>query len=104
MSPRATESERGLQPAQRRKLAWWIERLKTDGFAGDQIQKRLIPAGLTASHGLPAPLGNLWRFELPLAHRALYTLQQTPTENSVVFILEILNHKEYDRLFGYRTS
>lgn len=93
-----------MQPAQNRKLGWWIERLKGDGFAGDQIAKRRIPQLLAARHGLPPPLENLWRFELPREFRGLYTIQQTTTEGSVAFILEILDHKEYDGLFGYRTS
>lgn len=93
-----------MQPGQHRKLEWWIERLRSDGFAGDQIAKRRIPQPLAARHGLPPPLDNLWRFELPLGFRGLYTIQQTATEGSVAFILEILDHKEYDKLFGYHTS
>lgn len=83
-------------------MAWWIARLKTDAFAGDQIPKSRIPAQLAARNGLKGPVTNAWRFELPLAFRAIYTIQSSPGTGAVALILEILSHKEYDRLFGYR--
>ncbi|HKZ48540.1 MAG TPA: hypothetical protein VJ397_07125 [Thermoplasmata archaeon] len=102
LSPRAVAAERSLQPKQRRKLAWWVDRLKLDVFAGDQIPKARIPRSLAARHGLPAPPGNAWRLELPLAFRVVYTIQSSVALGPVVLILEVLSHKEYDRLFGYR--
>ena len=101
MGPRAVAAEKALQPKQRRKLEWWIARLKQDAFAGDQIPKARIPPQLAARSGLPVPIANAWRFELPLAHRGVYTVQSTPGIGAVVLILEILSHKDYDRLFGY---
>jgi hypothetical protein len=82
-------------------LAWWIARLKEDAFAGDQIPKDRIPAALAARSGLPGPLSNAWRFELPLAFRGIYTVQSAPGTGAVVLLLEILSHGEYDRLFRY---
>lgn len=102
MGPRALSAEAELQPKQRKKLQWWIARLKQDVFAGDQIPKDRVPIELAARSGLPSPLTNAWRFELPLAYRGVYTVQSTPGVGSAVLILEILSHKEYDRLFGYR--
>jgi len=37
-----------------------------------------------------------------MAYRGVYTVQSAPGAGTVVLILEILSHKEYDRLFGYR--
>ena len=92
----------GLQPKQTKRLDWWIARLKQDAFAGDPIPKDRIPAQLALRSGLPPPLSNAWRFELPLAFRGVYTVQSSPGTGTVVLVLEILSHKEYDRLFGYR--
>jgi len=102
LGPRARSAEVRLQPKQRKKLQWWIARLKQDVFAGDQIPKSRIPAELAARSGLPSPLTNAWRFELPLAFRGVYSVQSAPGVGTMVLIVEILSHKEYDRLFGYR--
>ncbi len=91
-----------MQPKQIRKPSWWIERLKHDAFAGDQIPKNRISPQLATRSGLNPPLSNAWRFELPLAFRGIYTVQSTPGIGTVVLILELLSHKEYDRIFGYR--
>ena len=95
-------AEQKLTQKQLKKLEWWIGRLKADAFAGDQIPKSLIPPALAARSGLRLRLSNVWRFELPLAYRGIYTVQSWPGIGTVVLMLEILSHKEYDRLFGYR--
>jgi hypothetical protein len=102
LGPRALAAEPRLHPKQRKKLAWWIERLKADAFAGDQIPKDRFPAQLASRSGLPSAPTNAWRFELPLAFRGIYTVQSSPGTGTLVLVLEILSHKEYDRLFGYR--
>jgi len=102
LGPRAVEAEKGLTPKQRKKFAWWIARLKQDAFAGDQIPKDRIPARLSERSGLPSRLTNAWRFELPLAFRGVYTVESASGLGTLVLIMEILPHKEYDRLFGYR--
>jgi len=76
--------------------------LKHDAFAGDQIPKDRISQRLASRNGLPAPVSNAWRFELPLAYRCVYSVQSAPGIGTVVLVLEILSHKDYDRLFGYR--
>lgn len=101
MGPRARPAEATLQPKQKKKLRWWIERLRQDAFAGDQIPKDRIPSQLATRSGLAPPLSNAWRFELPLAFRGIYTVQSSPGTGTVVLILEVLSHREYDRLFGY---
>ena len=77
-------------------------RLKEDAFVGDQIPKDRIPLELATRSGLSSPLTSAWRIELPLAYRGVYTVQSAPGVGTMVLILEILSHKEYDRLFGYR--
>jgi len=102
IGPRARAAEVEPQPKQRKKPQWWALRLKEDAFVGDQIPKDRIPIQLATRSGLPAPLTNAWRFELPLADRGVYTVQSAPGIGTVVLVLEILSHKEYDRMFGYR--
>ena len=77
-------------------------RLKEDAFVGDQIPKDRIPLELATRSSISSPLTNAWRFELPFAYRGVYTVQSAPGVGTVVLILEILSHKDYDRLFGYR--
>ncbi|HLF06938.1 MAG TPA: hypothetical protein VI893_07205 [Thermoplasmata archaeon] len=95
------DAETRLEPKQRKRLEWWIGRLKGDAFAGDQIPKDRIPDGLATRNGLKPPLTNAWRFELPLAYRGVYTVQSSLERDVRVIILEVLSHKEYDRLLGY---
>ena len=102
ISARVEEAHRALGASQRRKLDWWFLRLKQDVFAGDQIPKDRIPAALAGRNGLPFPLTNAWRVELPGAYRAIYTVQPSAARHPIVLVLEVLSHKDYDRLFGYR--
>jgi hypothetical protein len=102
LSPRAARAESQLERKQQRKLDWWSSRLKRDPFAGDQIPKARIPSALADRSGLPRQPSNARRFELPLATRGIYTVSGHPALGVVVIILEILSHKEYDHLFGYR--
>ncbi len=71
--------------------------LKSNFRYGDSIAKKLIPKEYIIKHNTI----NLFRIELPLFWRMLYTV--THDENSIiVFILDILNHKAYDKKFGYK--
>jgi len=101
-SSRVAEAEGLLDIKQLRKLGWWYARLKADAFAGDQIPKDRIPAALSTQNRLPGALSNAWRFELPGAYRGIYTVQPSDERRPVVVVLEVLSHKEYDQLFGYR--
>jgi hypothetical protein len=101
-SARVAQAERSLDIKQMRNLAWSYGRLKADVFAGDQIPKDRIPAVLSTRNGLPGAVSNAWRFELPGAFRGIYTVQPSDARRPVVVVLEVLSHKEYDQLFGYR--
>jgi len=100
ISEAADRERRRLSPVQERKLLWWRDRLATDPTAGDNIRKDLIPRDLKRHFGIE----NLWRAELPGAWRLLYTIVAKVDVRPEVRVLRILNHKEYDRLFGYATS
>ncbi len=73
-----------------------IELLKENPQYGDPIRKQLIPGKLTA-----IGIQNLYRTELSNYWRMLYTLEGTQ-EEIFCFVLNIVDHKEYDKMFGYK--
>ncbi len=72
-----------------------IEILKQNPQFGDPIRKQLIPQRF-----LERGIQNLYRVELSNYWRMLYALEGTQIE-IFCFILSIMDHKEYDKLFGY---
>jgi hypothetical protein len=67
--------------------------LKANPFYGDSIEKRKIPKNYEVA--------NLWRVELSKYWRMLYTIKGDQVE-IICFVLEIIDHKKYDKLFGYK--
>ena len=67
--------------------------IKANPFYGDNIPKRLIPKSYNVQ--------NMWRAELTGYWRMLYTIKGDQIE-IMCFILDILNHKDYDKKFGYK--
>ena len=63
---------------------------------GDPIAKRLIPEKFKA-----IGIKNLYRAELSNFWRMLYTVEGNRIE-IFLFILKIIDHKEYNKLFGYK--
>lgn len=100
LSEEAVKEQKSLSKEQEKKLLWWRDRLARDVTVGDPIRKSLIPTALKKKY----EINNLWRLELPGGWRALYTIASRPAGKPEVFILRILSHKEYNRLFGYSRS
>ncbi len=73
-----------------------IDVLKEHPQFGDPIKKQLIPQKF-----LEMGIQNLYRAELSNYWRMLYTLEGTQIE-IFCFVLSIMDHKEYDQLFGYK--
>lgn len=71
-----------------------IEFIKSNPFYGDNIEKKKIPREFDVQ--------NLWRVELTGFWRMLYTIKGDQIE-IICFVLEILDHKKYDKLFGYKS-
>jgi hypothetical protein len=69
--------------------------IKANPFYGDNIQKRLIPKEYNVH--------NLWRVELSGFWRMLYTIKGDQLE-IICFILDILDHKKYNKKFGYKNK
>jgi Txe/YoeB family toxin of Txe-Axe toxin-antitoxin module len=71
--------------------------LKQNPFAGEQVQKTKIPG----KYILKYDVDNLWRIELADRWRLVYTITGNQLE-IVNFVLDIFNHKNYDKVFGYK--
>ena len=76
-----------------------IVKLKQDREAGKRIPKRLIPREYVVKYGVT----NLWKLNLDRYWRMIYTIVGDQIR-LVSVIIEVLNHKRYDRKFGYRTT
>lgn len=78
-----------------------IELIKANCHYGNSIAKRLIPQ----EYVLKYRISNLFRIELPNFWRMLYTLTNGETEIEIIsFILDITDHKEYNKKFGYKNK
>jgi plasmid stabilization system protein ParE len=105
LSPDAQEAfERLLEQADRskdaravlRSLGRAFERLALDPAAGIHLQGHLVPDRYLALYGKQ----NLWKYDLACGWRMLYTI--TKDEIAIIaLVYEILDHKAYERRFGY---
>ena len=77
-----------------------VELIKMNPHYGNPMAKKLIPREYVLKYGVT----NLFRVELSGFWRMLYTLTNDETEVVIVaFVLDIIDHKEYDRKFGYKS-
>ncbi len=73
-----------------------IDDLKQNPMSGIRIPNTLIPKEYVQKYGI----NNLWKYNLPNAWRLTYTLSGDSFK-IISVILEWMNHKEYERRFGY---
>ncbi len=71
--------------------------LKQNPFAGDQVPKRQIPPKYIQKFDVD----NVWRIELADRWRLIYTITGNQIE-IITFVMDIFNHKDYDKMFGYK--
>ena len=74
-----------------------IEKLKQNHEAGQKIPKQLWPKYYVEKYGV----NNLWRLQLDDFWRMIYTLTREEVK-LVAVILEVMDHKDYDKRFGYK--
>ena len=95
------ENLNGIKSSFHQTLLKSIERavnsLKQNPFSGNQIPKRLIPEKYKRLYDAE----NIWRIELFDFWRLVYTINGNQLE-IISFILDIFDHKEYDKTFGYK--
>src|SRR3989344_2567752 len=70
-----------------------IDLIKANPLYGDNIPKKLIPKTYNVQ--------NLWRVELSNFWRMLYTIKGDQVE-IICFILDIVDHKDYNKKFSYK--
>lgn len=76
-----------------------INKLKYNYKYGDHVSKEKIPKEYIEKYSVK----NLWKLDLSSFWRLIYTVRGTEIE-VISIILEVLDHKKYDRKFGYKTS
>jgi hypothetical protein len=75
-----------------------LDSIKKDPHYGSPIRKKLIPSYYRIKYSA----NNLFRIELPQFWRMLYTLTNSETEIEIIaFVLDVLDHEDYDKKFGY---
>lgn len=74
-----------------------IELIKNNVHYGDPIAKDLFPNEYKQRYGIT----NLFRVELPAFWRMLYTLTNNEEIEIIAFVLDIIDHNDYNKKFGY---
>lgn len=76
-----------------------LEIIKNNPHYGNPIAKKLIPKEYKLKYGI----NNLFRVELPSYWRVLYTLtNKNSKEEIIIFIIDIIDHKIYNKKFKYK--
>jgi hypothetical protein len=73
-----------------------LDVLKGNMFAGERIERRKFPKYYVQKYGV----NNLYKFNLNSRTRLVYTLVADESGVAVV-VLEIMDHKRYEKRFGY---
>lgn len=75
-----------------------IEQLKQNPKIGEPLQRKYIPDKYIQKHGTK----NLFKIRLANYWRLLYTLSNNYEINVFVFVVDIIDHKECDDIFGFK--
>ena len=82
-------------------LYGFLERAFSDicenAFCGIRMQKRLIPEEYKRKY----VMDNIWKYNLPNAWRLIYSVGKHDVIVMSI-VLEWMDHKNYERKFGYR--
>lgn len=75
------------------------DEMKQDKNLGDYIKRKPWPDKYVKTHEVT----NIYKLNIGDNHRLIYTIRGRK-EDKVYQLLDLLTHKEYDRLFGYSTT
>lgn len=76
-----------------------MELIKHNPHFGNPIEKKKIPKEYRIKYGIT----NLFRISLPNFWRMIYTLTNGNSEIEIIgFVLDIFNHKKYNKKFKYK--
>ena len=71
--------------------------IKANPQYGEPVPKKQIPAEYVQKYGV----NNLFWVGLPSFWRMFYTLTANGEVEIIAFVLDIMNHKKYNKKFGY---
>jgi hypothetical protein len=71
--------------------------IEKDVFCGRNVKKKLIPKKLIERY----KINNLWIYNLPNGWRLLYSVTSDGEIEIIAAILDWMDHKDYERLFGF---
>ena len=75
-----------------------VELIKMNPHYGEPISKKLIPKKYIEDYGVT----NLFWVKLPNFWRMIYTLTSGESVVEIIaFVVDIFDHKEYNKVFGY---
>lgn len=70
-------------------------------YSGDLVSKKLTPRHYVENYSLNPKSPNLYVYDHPRHYRSCYTIARKE-EGVCPIILDIMDHDEYNRKFGYR--
>lgn len=74
-----------------------FEDISNNVFCGRNVKKELIPKKLIQKFGI----NNLWIYNLRDGWRLLYSITTPDKIEVLAIVLDWMNHKDYERLFGF---
>ncbi|MEK6952098.1 MAG: hypothetical protein AABX29_03715 [Nanoarchaeota archaeon] len=97
------EIKRGINSSEHQTLLRSINRaielIKNNPFVGIQIPKKQIALKYVTEY----EISNLWKIDLSNYWRLIYTIKGEEIRITS-FVLDIMDHKTYNRLFGYKSK
>ena len=76
-----------------------IEILKANPEYGTHVEKDRIPKEYVRIYDVT----NIWKVDLASAWRMIYTIRGSEVD-IIALILDLMNHKDYNKKFGYKKS
>ena len=71
--------------------------MKEDFSCGRNVKKELIPKRIIDKY----KLNNLWIYDLPNGWRLLYSVTSGGEIEIIAAVLDWMDHKDYEKLFGF---
>ncbi|HLC86719.1 MAG TPA: hypothetical protein VJH65_00365 [Candidatus Nanoarchaeia archaeon] len=74
-----------------------FEEISRNVFCGRNVKKNLIPKRFIKKYSI----NNLWIYNLPQGWRMLYSIATPDKIEIIALVLDWINHKDYEKLFGF---
>ena len=93
---RTFENLKAEDPRLYKEITNALDSIKQNAFFGRNVKKELIPKELIKKYNIT----NLWIYNLRKDWRLIYSLTSNRIE-VLAIILDWMNHKDYEKLFGF---